>query len=34
MAINTITASGNFDTNEAYVAIDKYKPRPIPDEFL
>lgn len=29
-----IVVNGNFDTNEAYAAIDKYKPRPIPAEFL
>ncbi len=29
-----IAVNGNFDTNEANAAIDEYKPRPIPAEFL
>lgn len=29
-----IVVNGNFDTNEANAAIEEYKPRPIPAEFL
>ncbi|HDS3825835.1 Uncharacterised protein [Morganella morganii] len=29
-----IVANSNFDTDEAGAAIDEYKPRPIPAEFL